>query len=315
MIKYVLIFLISISQSLTLSGPSGNYQDLQTFLQSFMNTYTGSTYQMSTCLTPQIQATLDKNLANSYGYLLTLDFSGLLQSYETFLYNLVISCELCGLNQVQVSLNEGLNEKGQFWYQVNFLFHSQQVKSLFEKFGKKYSAQDWAGAGAALGQITLILVPFEQQALSMNFEAFDQNVYQTWWKGFVNGLSANNRKLGPCAGFLLKFANSTIPAANDFSKINSKDMSGFNTIFGNMADSLTFGKTNYMNNCNFELLKENTRSAMSVEGVKELLLRFLGNIAYCNSAVQKIQSCNENIFGCGQGYGTLIKYLLAWPIN
>lgn len=315
MLKYPLLFLLISTYSLSTSEPAGNYDDLQVLLQSFMDSYTGSPYSMSTCLTPQIQSRLDQQLSSTYGYLLTMDFEGLLNTYEDFLYTLMMGCELCGLNQVQASLKEGLNQKGQFWFEVNFWYHGKAVLSLLDQFGKKFKAGDWQGAGKALGSLTNILVPFEQTMLAGGLLAFDQSGYQTWWKGFVNGLSLNSRRYGTCAVFMLNFANSTIPTATDFSKFFDRDLTAFSTFFGDLAGTLTFFKQSNPKTCNFELLESNLGALFSADGAKDLVSRYIGNIAYCHSAYLKIQSCDQNIYGCGQGFGTLVKYLLAWGIN
>ena len=315
MLKYVLILIVSAAWSKTLLGASENFDDLQVFLQSFMNSYTGQTYQMETCLTPQIQSTLNQKLAATYGYLLTFNYEGLIDSYEQFLYTLGISCELCGLNQVQVSLANGLDEKGEFWYQVNLLFNSKRVMSLFESFASKYQSKDWAGAGSIIGQITGILIPFEQSKLTLSLSAFNTQGYLDFWKGLVSGLSSNPRKQGVCASYLLTFANQTVQPAIDVNKIVEGDNSGFLTLFGDLANALSYGKNGYTGGCNFELLEENLGQIWTTEGAQTVFIRYLSNMPRVDAAIENLKNCDEHIFSCGQGTGQLIRYLLAWSIQ
>lgn len=315
MLKTVLILIVSIAWSTKISDTSDNFDDLQAFLQSFMNSYTGREYPMAACLTPQIQATLNQKLAASYGYILTLDYEGLLDSYEQFLYTLGISCELCGLNQVQVSLANGLDEKSEFWYQVNLIFNSKRVYSLFESFGAKFKSNDWAGAGSILGQITGILIPFEQIKLNSSLAAMNTQAYLDFWKGLVSGLMSNPRKQGICSTFLLKFANNTIQPAVDINKILEGDNSGFLTVFGDLATALSFGKSGYTGGCNFELLDENLKQLITKEGLQTVGIRYLSNLPSVDAAIQNVKNCDEHIFSCGQGTGQLIRYLVGWSIQ
>lgn len=311
MLKYVLMFCVFTA----LSQNPNNFDDLQTFLQSFMNSYTGQDYPMSTCLTPQVQQTLNENLAATYGYILTLNYEGLKASYEQFLYTLGISCELCGLNQVQLSLTNGLSDKGKIWYEVNLMYNSQKVLSLFESFASKYKSQDWQGAGSVLGQLTGILIPFTQDSSNLSLSAINTDGYLNFCKGLVNGLMIDPRKPGICSKFMLNFVNTTIQPVVDINKMTSGDMSGFNTFFGDLANALSTGLVGYTGGCNFDLLEENVKELTTSEGMQVLATRYVSNIVKVDAAVTNIKNCNLNAYTCGLGIGTVVKYLANWSIQ
>lgn len=315
MLKYVLMFLVFTAFSQTAPDSSDNFDDLQAFLQSFMNSYTGQAYPMSTCLTTQIQQTLNQNLAATYGYILTLNYEGLKNSYEQFLYTLGMSCELCGLNQVQVSLKNGLDQKGEFWYELNFMYNSKQVVSLFESFATKYKSQDWQGAGSVLGQLTGILIPFNQGASNLSLSIINTDGYLQFWKGLVNGLMVNPRKPGVCSSFILKFANTTIQPVTDINKMMQGDKSGYYTFFGDLANALSAGMTGYTGGCNFDLLEEELKQLATTEGLQVLATRYISNIVKVDAGVTNIKNCNVNAYTCGLGFGTVIRYLANWSIQ
>lgn len=299
----------------------GNYDHLEQFLSSFMNSYTGTNYTMATCLTPQIQAKLDQYLAASLGYLVILKFDEVLKAYESFLYNLAVSCEMCGLNQVQKSLEAGLTIKGKFWFELNLADNLKTVMTMLDTFGTEIKAKNNTASGATLGKITSMLVPYiaptpptPTPTLSLELEAFDQTVYLLWWKGLVTSLSINPKKIGPCGTFLTGVANNTVNPMRDLSTILSKNMGGFKTLFGDMAKSLTYMQT-YTNTCAFDSLKDNIIELTQPKAMSELLARYATRALSINSAIVNIKNCYTNIYSCGQAYGTIIKYMLNWSIN
>ena len=283
-----------------------------------MDSYTGTNYTMTNCLTPSIQAKLDQTLAASVGWLVLLKFDEVIASYKSFLYNLAISCELCGLNQVQKSLEAGLTLKGKIWFELNLADNLEKVTKMTETFVSQVQVHDNMAAGATLGEITAMLVPYIAPApvpsLGM-YTTFDQTVYQLWWKGFIVSLSINPKKAGPCAVFLGGFANNTVNPARDLSMILGKNWGGFKNVFGDIASSLTFVQKNYTGNCQFGTLVDNVEGLFQKGGATEILARYAARALSINTAIVNIKNCAENIYSCGQAYGTIIKYMLNWSIN
>ncbi|OMJ82496.1 hypothetical protein SteCoe_16783 [Stentor coeruleus] len=292
---------------------AGNYDHIELFLSSFMNNYTHTQYNMSTCLTPKTQANLDQILASSLGYLILLDFDQVLQSYEQFLISLADACEICGLNQVEMSLKQGMSEKSKVWFEINLAYNSEKILNLVESLKGELELKHYIEAGGTLGTITSILIPFNPpHKLSLNF---DQSIYLSWWKGFIYTLSINPKKPGPCYAFLSKFANQTINPAMDISLLIQGKLLGFNNLFGDLAKSLTFVKTNYTDVCMLDQLEANFIELFSKAGVEELFARYVSRALSINTSILNIKNCQMSFYACGQGVGTLIKYLLNWSIN
>ena len=304
---------------------AGNYDNLELFLQSFMDSYTGTAYPMSTCLTPAIQAKLDQILAASVGWMVLLKFDEVMTSYKSFLYNLAISCEMCGLNEIQKSLEAGLTLKGKIWFELNLADNIEKISKMADTFVSQMQANNHTLAGATLGAMTSILVPYiaptptptptpTPKSLGM-YTTFDQTTYQLWWKGMIVSLSINPKKMGPCATFLGGFANNTMNPASDLSMIMSHQWAGFKNVFGDIAGSLTFVQKNYTGSCEFGTLYDNIDALMQKGGAAEILARYATRALSINTAVVNIKNCAENIYSCGQAYGTIIKYMLNWSIN
>lgn len=312
------IFLLASASNLKGADPApayGNYADLQQFLQGFMFTYAGSSYDMSGCLTPATQSSLDQQLASTYGYILTGKFSELLPVYESFLQSLYQACNECGLSTVSSSLNAGISQKGKVWYEINLLYNSGNLEVLLDQSVPQIKAGNWGLVGQSFGQITGIVVPYVPQAKLSSLEMSTTD-YQNWWKGLVSTLSINPKKQGSCAIFLLGVGNQTIAVETDFSKIMAKDWTGFNTVFGDLASFLTWYQKTYVTDiCNFELLETNVAELATKDGMSQLLLNYATRASLINSAVNTIENCGLSTYSCGQAYGTIIKYLLGWSIN
>jgi GH24 family phage-related lysozyme (muramidase) len=303
--------------STSVADPSseGNYDDLQVFLKGFMSTYAGSSYIMSGCLSESSQSSLDRELASTYLYLLSGQLSEMMQAYESFLTLLSESCNECGLSSVSSSLRAGISQKGKIWYEINLLYNSKKIESSFETFFTQLKAKNWAGAGSSLGQITAVLVPYTK---NVSLNALDMNTpaYQAWWKGLVSTLSLNPKKQGICAAFFLNLGNQTIQVATDFDKLNNGDLSGINTLFGDLANLLTWWQGKYTNDfCNFDMLEVALKSLKTKDGITQLFMRYFARAININSAYLAVAECSSNTYSCGQGVGTIFKYLIGWSIN
>lgn len=323
MSKSVLIscFLLSLAMSSSLRGPQPtpdtNYDDLEAFLAGFMTGYTGTAHNMSQCLTPATQSQLDQILASTYGYIFTGKFSELKDTYETFILSLANACGECGLTTVESSLKVGLQTKGKIWYEINLAYNIEKVEKSTETAYTQLKAGQWTQAGQTIGQMTDMLIPYEMSPAKLSsFLDFNTATYQSWWKGLVSALSISAKKQGPCAIFILNFANSTIPVFTDLSEIHDKQMKGFDTLFGDAAMSLTFVMNNYPSDfCDFALLGANVQEIFTKSGVVELASRYASKASLINSSVNNIKNCDLNAYACGQGYGNVIKYMLNWAIN
>lgn len=292
---------------------ASNYDHIELFLSAFMNNYTHTQYNMSACLTPKTQANLDQILAASLGYLIFLDFEQVLSSYKQFLTSLADACEVCGLNQVEMSLKQGISEKSKVWFEINLAYNSEKILSLAESLKGELELKHYIAAGGILGDITSILIPFD--ASHQLLLTFDQSMYLSWWKGFIYSLALNPKKPGPCNSFLNKFANQTVNSAMDISLLIQGKLSGFNTLFGDLANSLTFVKNNYTDVCMFDQLEANIVELISKTGLQELFARYASRALTINAAIFNIKNCQASYYACGQGVGTIIKYLLNWSIN
>ncbi|OMJ84481.1 hypothetical protein SteCoe_14366 [Stentor coeruleus] len=291
-----------------------DYEDIKVIIGSFMNTYTNSQYNLTNCFPESMQNKLNQFIAASIGYLAFLDFTKVLDCYEQFLFNLATECGVCGLNQVQKSLLNGVDDKSLFWFEINLAYHSKEVMGLFEIFAKEIENKKYTDAGSTLGQITAILIPYEQPALSSSF-IFDASAYQSWWNGAIYTLSLNPKNYGRCAYFLGNFSIESTNTAIDIENLVLGHMSVFNTIFGDLASTLTFYKKNYTGVCMFETLWENIAELASSTGASELAARYAARAMVINSAIMNIKNCDTSFYACGQGVATLIKYLLNWSIN
>lgn len=325
MSKSVLIscLLVSMALSSSIRAPDPtadtNYDDLQAFLTGFMTGYTGSASDMSTCLNPQTQSNLDLILASTYGYIFTGQFAELKVTYEKFLTSLIGACGECGLTSVESSLSSGLSSKGKVWYEVNIVYNSPKLEQALKTTITQMQAKKWSDAGQTLGQMTGLLIPYVPASPPVtlgSFLDFNTAAYQTWWKGLIAALAISPKRQGPCALYLLSFANTTIPVFNDVSTINSKDMSGFNTLFGDAAKTLTYVQSSYTTDfCDFALLQSNIIELFSKTGAIELASRYASKASLINSSIVNIQNCDLNAYSCGQGYGNVIKYMINWSIN
>ncbi|OMJ69189.1 hypothetical protein SteCoe_33146 [Stentor coeruleus] len=290
-----------------------DYLRLEQFIESFMDNYTHTNYNMTNCLTAKTQSKLNQILAASLGYLMFLDFDKVLQSYEDFILSLASACNECGLYQVEVSLKNGISEKGKMWFGVNLAYNSVKVMELAQNFTQEMEKKDYISAGGSLGKITSMLIPFEPAHM---LGSFDQNIYITWWKGFIYTLAINPKKPGPCYYFLSNFSSQTVNSAMDIYSLSQGQMSGFNTLFGDLASSLTFVKANYTSDvCMFDQLESNILACFSQSGVEELFARFSARFLTINTAFLNIKNCGTSYYACGQGVATIIKYLLNWSIN
>ena len=319
MIKLILIstciFFVVSETSATLSDPSldGNYEDLQSFLQGFMSTYADTSYDTSQCLSSSTQSALDQELASTYLYLLSGQLDNVLQAYETFLTQLYSACNECGLSSVAASLKVGVSQKGKIWYEINLLYNSKHLESTFATLFTQLKAKQWTQAGSTVGQITNIIVPYTK--VSLGLVDLDKPSYQAFWKGLVNTLSLNFKKQGPCAAFLLKLGNQTIPTATDFDMLNNGNYSGINTLFGDMAGLLTWWQGNYATDfCHFDLLETDLKSLTTKDGFTQMCLRYVARVLSINSAYLAVSECSSNTYSCGQGVGTIVKFLIGWSI-
>ena len=329
MSKLVLIscLLLSMAASSSIRGADptydGNYNDLQSFLTGFMTGYTGQASVMSNCLTPETQSNLDQILASTYGYIFTGEFAGLKETYETFLHSLSQASAQCGLTSVESSLQSGLSAKGKVWYEVNIAYNTPKIEQAFKTVVSQLKSKQFEKAGETLGQLTNVLIPFVQTPVQfiemlemIELQAFDQVAYKNWWKGLVAALQISSKKQGPCALYLLNLGNTSVPVAGDLYKVNSKDMSGFNTLFGDTASLLTFVQGSYATDiCDFALLNQNVVDLFSKAGAFELASRYAAKASLINSSFNNIQNCEINTYTCGQSYGNIIRYMLNWSIN
>lgn len=319
MSKIVLITLglAALSLANTLDKPvdpeKPTYNDVKLFVGSFMNAYTNTEYNLTDCFPEPIQNKLNQLIAASIGYLAFLDFTKVVDCYEQFLYNVATACGVCGLNQVEKSLMNGVDEKSLFWFEVNLAYHSEEIMGMFEIFAKEIENKKYIDAGATLGQITAILIPYKPALGSIL--TFDAIGYQTWWKGAIYTLSINPKKYGPCAYFLGNFSIASTNAALDIDNLAYGHLNAFNTIFGDLASTLTFYQHNYNDVCMFETLWENIAELMSKTGPSELASRYAARALAINAAIANVKNCDTSFYACGQGVATLVKYLLNWSIN
>jgi hypothetical protein len=321
MSKLVLIALglLALSSGMKLRGSDdqseGNYDDLQAFLNGFMTGYTGQSANLQNCLSTETQNNLNKILASTYFFMITEQLSEIKSAYVEFLQTLSNACLECGVGSVEKSLNEGISEKGQIWFEVNLAYNFGKVETASKKIISQIESRDYLNAGVTVGELTNLLIPYQSAShLSSSLE-FEQAAYQAWWRGLVSALAVNNKKYGACALYLLNFANTTIAPITDFEKLSHKDMSGFNTLFGDLATTLTYVKTKYTGFCQFDLLIANIEDLFGKGGFTELLTRYGARAITINSAFVNIKDCSANTYSCGQGYGVVIKYLLNWSIN
>lgn len=294
---------------------SGNYDDLQMFLTGFMSGYTGTGYSMSDCLTEATQDNLNQILASTYFFMITEQLSEIKTAYVDFLKALSAACLQCGIGSVENSLNKGMSDKGKIWFEINAAYNFGKVEVAMKNALSQIKAKKYSDAGATLGQLTDVLIPFEQPSSLSAPLTFESLAYQAWWKGLVSSLAVNNKKYGPCANFLLNFANTTIAPITDFDKLSKHDMSGFNTIFGDLATSLSYVNSKYTGFCQFDLLISNIEDLGSKSGLEELLTRYASRAISINAAFINVKDCRANTYSCGQGYGVIIKYLINWSIN
>ena len=278
-----------------------------------MNTYTGTAYNMTNCLTPAVESNLDQILAASVGYLITLNFNEVMTMYKEFLVQLADNCEVCGLSEVGKSLHLGMVAKGEFWFELNLAANLNNVEKQLTQFVSGMKSQNYAAAGTALGTITSILVPYMPSA-TLEMVQFSQIGYLTWWNGLIVSLSSNPKKLGPCATFLTGFGNNSVNAASDLSMILDKQWKGFKNFFGDLAAALTYGENTYKGSCGFSALKESIDQILGGD-YKLLIERYALKAISINTAISNVKHCNVNLYSCGQGVGTIIKYLLSWSIN
>ncbi|OMJ92372.1 hypothetical protein SteCoe_4925 [Stentor coeruleus] len=290
-----------------------DYNDVKLVIGSFMNSYTNTEYNLTDCFPESIQNKLNQLIAASIGYLAFLDFTKVLDCYEQFLYEMATACGICGLNQVQKSLMNGIDEKSLFWFEINLAYHSEEIMGLLEIYANEIKKNKYSDAGATLGKITAILVPYDS-VLGSPFK-FDSIGYQTWWKGAIYTLSINPKKYGPCAYFLGNFSIASTNAAVDIDNLAYGHLSAFNTLFGDLSSTLTFYQKNYTDVCMFETLWENIVELASKTGVSELTARYAARALAINAAILNIKNCDTSFYACGQGVATLIKYLLNWSIN
>jgi hypothetical protein len=293
----------------------GNYDDLQEFLTGFMTGYTGSSENLAACLTESTQDNLNQILASTYFFMITEQFKDIKAAYVEFLQVLAKACYECGLGSVEESLRKGMTEKGKIWFEVNAAFHFGQVEVAMNKALGQLKDRKYSEAGATVGQLSNLLVPFEKRASLSASLTFEPAAYQAWWKGLVSSLAVNNKKYGPCARYLLNFANTTIAPITDLDKLAKHDLSGFSTLFGDLATSLSYVNSQYTGFCQFDLLYSNIEDLASKNGLEELLTRYASRAISINSAFINIKDCSANTYSCGQGYGVIIKYLLNWSIN
>ena len=293
----------------------GNYDNLQLFLSGFMNGYTGNSYNMSNCLTESTQDNLNQILASTYFFMITEQLSEIKAAYVDFLKALSTASLECGVGSVENSLNKGMSEKGKVWFEVNAAYHFGKVEVAMKNALSQIKAEKYTEAGVTVGQLTDLLVPFEKPSSLSAPLTFEALAYQAWWNGLVSSLAVNNKKYGPCANFLLNFANTTIAPITDFDKLSKHDMSGLNTIFGDLATSLSYVNSKYTGFCQFDLLLSNIQDLGSKSGMEELLTRYASRAITINAAFINVKDCQANTYSCGQGYGVIIKYLINWSIN
>ena len=323
MSKAVLITfaILMLASSSSLRGPisltKGNYDGVGLVVQSFMDAYTMTTYNMSECLAPSAQSSLDQILAASVGYLILLDFHQVMNMYGEFLTQLASDVKACGFDQVHASLNAGLAVKGRFWYEVNLAANSEKVSKLFNQFAAQVDEKKFVMASSTLGEITSILIPYVPATQTrLSSYHFSQTGYLQWWNGTIVSLSINPKKLGPCAYFLQQFANQTILPASDISMLLHHNMAGINTLFADLANSLTYFQQNYANNeCMFSSLIENIADLKGKGGLGTLITRYAARAVSLNTAYENVKNCQNNFYTCGKATGTIIKYMLDWTID
>lgn len=322
-IVLVTLGLAMISSGSSLRGPletsNGNYDDLELVIQAFMDSYTGTSYNMSVCLQNSTQANLDRLLVASLKYVLVLDFEDFLSAFEDFISALATECNKCGLNQVYFSLNNGIDAKGTLWYGVNLADNFDLILKNFKSYTELIAKKEFVQAGSMLGELTSVLIPYTPNAssqLGLRLKSTFSTNYMAWWKGFIQSLSISSTKLGSCGKFMTNFANSTLSAANDVNSILHRNITGAKNLFGDIASSLTyFQKFYHTGLCNFEGLKEDISELEGSNGLRLLLSRYVAYSGSINTAFLNLVNCTSNYAACGSAVGTLIKDLLGWSIN
>ena len=323
MSKAVLITfaILMLASSSSLRGPisltKGNYDGVGLVVQSFMDAYTMTTYNMSECLAPSAQSSLDQILAASVGYLILLDFHQVMNMYGEFLTQLASDVKACGFDQVHASLNAGLAVKGRFWYEVNLAANSEKVSKLFNQFAAQVDEKKFVMASSTLGEITSILIPYVPATQTrLSSYHFSQTGYLQWWNGTIVSLSINPKKLGPCARFLQRFANQSVLPVSDISMLLNHNMAGIDHLFGDLANLLTYFQKNYTtNSCQFDNLIDNIMTLRGLSGIETLGARYAAKAIGLSTAFANVKNCQANFNTCGQATGTIIKYMLDWSIN
>lgn len=291
-----------------------NYNELEMFLSGFLESYTGAPYNMTGCLSPSTQEYLNELLSSTYIYMFTNQIDKIEKAYIEYLSTLSKACEECGLFTVSESLQAGLSQKGKIWFEVNLAFNFDKLEPAFIQTRSQLSNGQWNKAGSTLGTLTSLLIPFTPSASLHNSLSMNADNYRNWWKGLVSTLSITTKRQGPCAIFLLNFGNSSVIPLIDINKLMDDDMSVLNTLFGDLAQFLTPFET-YNGVCMFDLLLSNIKDLATKDGIVELASRYAARAMTINAAVDSVKNCDLNTFTCGQGFGTLIKYLLQWSIN
>lgn len=291
-----------------------NYFELQQFLGGFMTGYTGAPADMTNCLTPATQDYLNQLLGSTYLYMFSEQIIKIKEAYIEYLNTLSNACKECGLGRVSDSLKEGVTEKGKIWFDINLAFNFDKLEPAFAQIRTEISKGQYTEAGSTLGKLTALLVPYQPTPIVHSSLQFNTEDYKNWWKGLVKSLSVNTKRQGPCALFLLNFGNSSAIPVSDIDKILNNDKSGFQTIFGDFAQLLTSVQS-YNGVCMFDLLFSNIQDIATKDGLVELGSRYVARAITINAAVGSIRYCSSNTYSCGQGYGTIIKFMLNWSIN
>lgn len=296
----------------------GNYDDFKTFVNAFMNGYTGTTYTLpADCLDSASQGKLDSDMVDVIINLLKFHPYDAYVSLKIFTRDLEAMSWQCGLNQVPQNLNEDLKKKGSWWMIGNLLLHKIEIESytlatLVDLLGGEFNK-----AGKDFGMAVKFMIPPPSTIKVGDLLAASGKEADiiAFGKGLLQGFEGQVATTGPCYNNIYKLGDILVTSQEALEKVLSKNLPAMDDLIADIKEIEPQMKL-ISSSCPFDTLFTNIHNMVaSTEGLKILYTNYYKSLKTIDADIAKILKCSSDYFACGQSLGNTIDLLFNWNLE
>mmetsp|Transcript_18135 Transcript_18135/g.18127 ORF Transcript_18135/g.18127 Transcript_18135/m.18127 type:complete len:314 (+) Transcript_18135:29-970(+) len=305
---FVVLFALASSMPADLEAKqilTGEYDGFKTFINSFMNGYTGTTFNLpATCFSQDEQNTLNQNIVSLFFSILKFKKAEVATNAKAFLDNFATYSYACGLNEITENWVADIKAKSEFWILANFVESEKEIVAAMHQAYVYLGEEKWSQAGQSFGVAMSHMVPVPTSSLQSG-----RPMYMSFFNGFLLGLQKNPLVPSACYLDLTDLFQYSENVFSDLQKMIALDMTGFVAFASDYSRFATNFK--YANDdCDFTYLA----TFLTENGFEIILNNYLASGSTTKSMSETIADCSSNYNECGQAAGTLVQTLLGWGI-